>query len=67
LVAYISLNAFRRNIEDPAFVRAIFDLGIIGTNVQGVQKELKAYLDIGSIGKLRVRRENFSVRDIGGM
>lgn len=32
-----------------------------------VEEEFLTYLDIGSIGQLGVRRDGFSVKDIGGI
>ncbi|ODN06257.1 Basement membrane-specific heparan sulfate proteoglycan core protein [Orchesella cincta] len=55
-----------QNINDPAFVRCVFDLGVVGTPTEQVEEEFLTYLDVGSIGQLRIRRDGFSVRDIGG-
>lgn len=57
---------FCRNINDPVFVRCEFDLGVTGTPKEQVQEEFLTYLDVGSIGQLRVRRDGFTVRDVGG-
>jgi hypothetical protein len=47
-------------------VTCIFDLGLVGTTMEQVEEEFVQYLEVGSIGQLRVRRDGFFVKDVGG-
>ena len=55
-----------RNINDPAFVLCTFDVGLEGMNQNQVENEIRTYLDVGKIGNIRLKRDAFSVRDVGG-
>jgi hypothetical protein len=57
---------FYRNINDAAYVGCEFDLGLVGMSKEQVEEEFVTYLEVGSIGRLRIQREGFSVRDVGG-
>lgn len=46
-------------------MRCEFDLGLVGMSKEQVEEEFFTYLEVGSIGSLRVQREGFSVRDVG--
>ncbi|CAG7838540.1 unnamed protein product [Allacma fusca] len=54
------------NINDAAYVRTIFDVGLTGATLEQVEQDLLPSVEAGRIGSIRVKREGFTVRDIGG-
>lgn len=56
-----------RDIRETGYVRTVFDMGVEGREVtqEQIVDEFEEFFEIGTMGPLRVKRDGFSVVDVG--
>jgi len=66
MINRLSLIFLHRDIQDPAYIQARFDLGVEDVGKGEIEAEFEVYQNIGAVGNIRIKRTGFSIQDIGG-
>jgi hypothetical protein len=54
-----------RDIGDPDYIEARFDIGVEDVTREQLEAELNGFLRVGAIGQLRIKQIGFSIQDMG--